>query len=427
MQIDLQKLEKSEVKLTIKLTQEEMKPFEEKAAEELQGQVKIDGFRQGHVPFDVLKEHVGDQAFLGATLDLAIGETYEKAVHEKELRPVAYPKINITSHEPLEYEAVVPLVPEVKFKKDPSKITLKRQKPQVEDKEVHTVIENFLDRSKKWTDVTRAAQKDDRVEIDFDGFDEAGVPLDGTSSKNHPVVLGSNSLIPGFEDEVVGMNMGEEKDFWITFPKDYHSAAFKNKKVKFHIKLDRIEEGSKQTATDDWAKEVSGDKEKTLVTIKEDIKTELSKQKGLQEDARLEEEFLKALIEHVEAEVPDSLIEREIEFMVKRLKEDMERQKRSWEEYEKELTEQGKDLHKELHKPAAEQVLIRLGLEKLMEMEKPEISEEDIQEEIDRMLGQYPPEFQAMLKERYAPGTEGHETVKGSARFKKLIRSHTED
>ncbi len=428
MQIDVQKLEKSEVKLVIKLSAEEMKAYEEKAAEELQGQVKIDGFRAGHVPLDVLKEHVGDQGFLGATMDIAIGDAYEKAVHEKELRPVSYPKINITSHEPLlEFEAVVALLPEVKFKKDPTKLTVKRKKAVVEDKEVHEVIENFMERSKKWTDVTRAAQKGDRVEIDFDGFDEGGAPLDGTASKNHPVVLGSNSLIPGFEDEVVGMSIADEKDFWITFPKDYHSKVFQSKKVRFHIKLNRVEEGQKQEANDDWAKEVSGDKEKNLVSMKEDIKVELTKQKGHQEESRLEEEFLKVLMEHVEAEVPDALVEREIEFMVKRLKEDMEKQKRNWEEYEKELKEQGKDLHKELHKPAAEQVLIRLGLEKLMEMEKPEVSEEDIQEEISRLLGNYPPEFQAMLKERYAEGTEGRETVKGAARFKKLIRGHTED
>lgn len=427
MNIDLQKLEKSEVKLIIKLSEEEMKEYEQKAAVELQGQVKIDGFRAGHIPYDVLKEHVGEQGFLGATMDIAIGDAYEKAVHEKELRPVAYPKINIISHEPLEFEAIVALLPEVKFKKEPSKLTVKRKKVEVEDKDVHDVIENFMERSKKWTDVTRPAQKGDRVELDFDGFDEAGVPLDGTASKNHPVVLGSNSLIPGFEDEVVGMNSGEEKDFWITFPKDYHSKVFQSKKVKFHVKLNRVEEGAKQEATDEWAKEISGDKEKNLVSMKEDIKVELAKQKAHQEDARLEEEFLKILIDHVEAEVPEALVEREIEFMVKRLKEDLERQKRSWEDYEKEMVEQGKDLHKELHKPAAEQVLIRLGLEKLMEMEKPEVTEEEIQEEIDHILGNYPPEFQTMLRERYVEGTEGHESVKGAARFKKLVRTHVED
>lgn len=427
MQIDLQKLEKAEVKLTVKLTAEEMQEYEKKAVEELQDKVNVPGFRKGHVPLDVLKEHVGDQAFLGASLDIAISAAYEKAVREKDLKPVDYPKVNILAHSPLEFEAIVPLLPEVKFKKEPTAIKVKRQKVSVDEKEVHEVIENFLERSKKWTPVTRAAQKEDRVEIDFDGFDEEGVPLDGTSSKNHPVVLGSNSLIPGFEDEVVGMNVGDSKDFWITFPKDYHSKAFQNKKVKFSIKLNQVEEGKKAVADEDWAKEVSGDKDKTLAAMKEDIKNELAKQKEYQEEARLEEEFLKVLMDHVEAEVPESLIEREIEFMESRLKKDLERQKKSWEDYENELKEQGKDLHKELHKPAAEQVLIRLGLEKLMEMEKPEISEADIQVEVDRLLGQYPDEFKAMLRERYAEGTEGRETVKGAARFKKVLRAHTED
>lgn len=427
MNIDLQKLEKSEVKLTVKLTEEEMKAYEEKAAEELQQQVNLPGFRKGHIPFDVLKEHVGEQGLLGATMDVAISDTYEKAVREKGVRPIAYPKVNVLGHSPLEYEATVAVVPELKFKKEAQKITVKRQKVEVEEKDVHEVIENFLDRSKKWTDVTRAAKKDDRVEIDFDGFDEGGAPLDGTASKNHPVVLGSNSLIPGFEDEVVGMNIGDEKDFWITFPKDYHSKMFQDKKVRFHIKLNRVEEGSKQEMSEDWAKEVSGDPEKTLATMKEEIKTELHKQKEHREEARLEEEFLKSLLDHVEAEVPEDLIHREIEFMMGRLKEDMERQKRSWEDYENELKEKGKDLHEELHKPATDQVLIRLALEKLFEMEKPEADEADIQAEVDRLLGQYPGELRGMLEERYAEGSEGREGLKGAARLKKLIRAHTED
>lgn len=426
MNIELQTLPKSEIKVTVSFTPEELKSYEQKAAEALQEHVNVSGFRKGHVPFDVLKEHVGEQAFLGQTLDMALSESYEQAVKEKELRPVAYPKIQILSSDPFKYEATVAVLPELKFKKDPSTLRVKREQPVVEPKDVEEVIANFLDRSKAWKDVERAAQMGDRVEIDFDGFDEAGVALDGTSSKNHPVVLGSGSLIPGFEEEIVGMKKDEAKDFWITFPKDYHSDAFKGKKVQFKIKLNRIEEGAAQTPSDEWAKEVSGEPEKTFDALKEDVKEELKKQKGFQEDQRLEELFLKKILEHAEAEIPEALIEKEIDFMIDRLKEDLKRQKKDWAEYEKELAAEKKDLRSELKKPALEQVLLRLGLEKLMELENPQAEESDIADELERILGRYPAEFRAMLQDRYLPGTEGHDSLQRAARFKKLLRTHTD-
>lgn len=427
MNIDFQKLPKSEAKLTIELTEAEMEKYEQAATAELQEHVTVPGFRKGHVPAEVLKDHVGEQAFMAQVLDSAIGASYEEAVHSKDLHPVAYPKISIVSDKPLKYEAVVALRPEVSFKKDPKNLTLKREKVEVNEKEVKEVIENFLERFKSWKDVTRAAKKGDRVELDFDGFDEDGIALEGTSSKNHPVVLGSNSLIPGFETEVEGMEIGQEKDFWITFPKDYHKDSFKNKKVKFHIKLNRIEESEDRVADDAWAQEVSGEPTKTLATMKSDIEKELVAQKEIQEDGRLENEFLKQLAEHVEAEVPDALVEREIDMMVERVKEDVEKRKENWDEYQETLKKEGKDLREELRKTAAEQVLIRLGLEKLFELENPEISEADVEQEVERLLGRYPEQFKEMLRPRYAEGTEEREYMKQTVRFKKLVKGHVKN
>ena len=427
MNIEIQKLEKSEVKLTIELTLEEMKKHEEKATEELQDHVNVPGFRKGHVPFEVLKDHVGEQAFMAQVLDTAIGVSYEEAVRGKDLHPVAYPKIQILTDKPLKYEAIIAVRPEVNFKKDPKNLTVKKEKVVVDEKEVKQVIENFLERFKSWKDVTRAAKKGDRVEIDFDGFDEEGIALEGTSSKNHPVILGSNSLIPGFETEVEGMEVGQEKDFWITFPKDYHKESFQNKKVKFHIKLNRVEESEDRVADDAWAKEVSGDQTKDLEGMKKDIHQELIQQKEIQEEGRLENEFLKQLAEHVEAEVPEALVEREIDLMIERIKEDVEKKKGNWEEYQEELKKEKKDLREELRKTAAEQVVVRLGLEKLFELENPEVTEEEVEAEVEKILGRYPEQFKEMLRARYAPGTEEREYMKQSARFKKLVKGHTQN
>lgn len=425
MQVSAEKHEKSQIKLIVELTAEEMLPYRTKAVAELQDKVKVDGFRAGKIPEDVLIEHIGEQAFMGQVLDIALSESYEKALHQEKIRPVAFPKVQILAHEPLKYEAIIPVLPEVKFKKEADKVTVTRKKPEVKDEEIEDVLKNFVKRTVEWKDVEREAKMGDRVEIDFDGQDMEGVPLEGTSSKNHPVVLGEGSLIPGFEDQIASMKKGEEKDFEIVFPKDYHSKAFQNKKVKFHIKLNRIEEGKADEINDAFAQKVSGDEKKTLPTLKDEIRSELAKQKDYEEDIRLENEFLKELLAVVEAEVPDALIEKETDFLIERLKDDLKRRKQSWEDYEKQMAEEGKDIRKELAKPALEQVLIRLGLERLFELENPEVTEEDIEAEIEQLLGRYPEEFRMMLKGRYAEGTQEREMVRSGVRLRKVVKAHT--
>ena len=425
METLIQKLEKSEVKLTVTLTEEEMKKFRTKAVLDLQDKVKVPGFRAGKIPEDVLMGEFGEQAFLSVVLEFAVSESYEEAVRKEGLRPVGYPKMNIVQQDPLKYEATLPTVPEVKFKKDIQSVKVSRQKPEVKDEEIQNVLNDFVKRTVEWKDVVREAKLGDRVEIDFEGKDAGGVPLDGTSSKNHPIVLGSQSFIPGFEEEIVDMKMGDEKDFEITFPKDYHSAAFKNKKVKFHVKLNRIEEGQESKLDDAFAQKVSKDEKKTLADLKGEISVELGHQKEHEEDTRLEGEFLKELLEIVEAEVPEVLVEREIDFLIERIKADLEKRKQKWEDYEEEMKEKGKNIREELKKPALEQVLIRLGLERLFELENPEITEQDIEEAIEHLVGHYPPEFQVMLKGRYAEGSQEREGVKSGVRLKKVVKAHT--
>lgn len=402
-----------------------MKKFRTKAVLDLQDKVKVPGFRAGKIPEDLLMGEIGEQAFLSVVLEFAVSESYEEAIQKENLRPVGYPKLNIMQQDPLKYEATVPTVPEVKFKKDLEKVKVSRKKPEVKDEEIQNVLNDFVKRTIEWKDVVREAKMGDRVEIDFNGQDTEGVPLDGTSSKNHPMVLGSKTFIPGFEEEIVGMKMSDEKDFEITFPKDYHSAAFKNKKVKFHVKLNRLEEGSESELNDAFAQKVSKDEKKTLADLKGEIHMELSHQKEHEEDTRLEGEFLKELLEIVEAEVPEVLVEREIDFLVERIKGDLKKRKQSWEDYEIEMKGKGKDIRGELRKPALEQVLIRLGLERLFELENPEITEQDIEEEIEHLVGHYPPEFQLRFKERYAEGTPDRESVKSGVRLKKVVKAHT--
>jgi trigger factor len=426
MKIQFEKLPKSEVKLTIKLSPQKLAVYKKKAIKELQDRVKVDGFRAGHIPADVLKQKIGEQAFMSHLMDIAISDSYEEAVKEQKVRPVAYPKINITSQDPVEYEAIVPIVPEVKWKKPLSKITVKYKKQKVEKKEIEEVLNNLKMRSTNWADVEREAKMKDRVEIDFDGFDLEGKALDGTSSKNHPLILGSNSLIPGFEEKIVGMKKDEEKTFEISFPKDYHADDFKSKKVKFTVKLNRIEEPSEPKLDDAFALEITGGNKKNMKELEEEILEELTKQKDVQEESRLEQEFLKELAKNVDADIPEALKEREKDLMIARMQEDLEKQKKSWDAYLEETKKEGKDVRKELEKPALEQVHLRLAVEKINEEEKVEVAEHEVEGELDRMFSHYPPAYGDMMRAKYEKGSQAWDMLKAQVRLRKHVSNHTE-
>jgi trigger factor len=426
MKVQVEKLEKSEVKLTIEVSEEKINSYREKAVKELQGQVKVPGFREGEIPADVLEKHMGEQAFMGHVLDFAISQTYEEAIKQEKLKPIAYPKIQILEQKPLKYEAIIPTLPEVKWKKDVSKLKVKRQKPKVEEAEIKEVLENLKKRSMKWNEADRPAKKGDRVEIDFDGFDEGGAALDGTSSKNHPLVLGEGGMIPGFEDAIEGMKKDEEKEFKVTFPEEYQAKHFQGKEVKFKVKLHKIEESEEVEINDDFVKEITGGNRKNIAELKEEIEEEVGKQKETQETGRLENEFLKSLADYVDIEVPDSLIDRETDLIIEKMKQDLSQRGVKWEDYEKEMKEQGKEMRKELAKTAEQQVLIRLGLETLYENEKTEVSDKEIDAEIEVMMGHYPPEFKTMMAERYKDGSQEKEQLRNMLMLRKLVAAHTE-
>lgn len=425
MDIHVEKLKNSEAKITVSLTAEEMEPYKVQAAKELQSQVKVSGFREGHIPMEVLVKHVGHDAFMGQVLDFAIGDSYEKAIHDNGLQPVDYPKLSVVTHEPLKYEATVALLPEVEWTKDLDKLEVKKKEQKVEDSEVDEVLENLQARSTQWGDVEREAKMGDRVEIDFDGFDDGGAPLDGTSSKNHPVVLGSNSLIPGFEEEVVGMKKDEEKEFDIVFPKDYHSKKFQSKTVKFKVKLNRVEEPTKPELNDAFASEITGGHRKTLKELKEEIVEELTKQKDRQEELQLETDFLKELPKYAKADISQSLIDRETDFMIERMKEDLTRKGKTWEDYEKEMAESKKDIRKELEPTAKEQTLIRLALEAAYKKQNIVVDHDEVHAEIEEMILKYPPQFAEMARQRYEGHGEECRKVENQLRLRKLVKMHT--
>jgi len=388
MKIKVEKLPKSQVKISISVPLSNLGKYEDQVVANLSSQTKISGFREGKAPKDVLIQHVGEDVFRAHVLDAAIPGLYMQAVDQEKIDVVSRPEIKITKDDPFEFEATVAILPEVKLK-DYSKVKVKMNKVSVSDKEVDEMLKAQQMKMAAWDEVKTAAKKDDKVEIDFDGFDKDGKPLPGTQSKNHPVVIGSNSLIPGFEDNIIGMKPGDEKEFDITFPKDYHSKDFKGKKVKFKIKLHKTFKSTPMPLDDNFAKH-AGMKDMPVKDLKVSVKDMIQKEKERGEKVAAENEVIEALLKLSDLDIPAQMIEDEIDFFMDQTRADVEKNGIKFEDYVKSMESQGKNLREEFRERAEKQIRIRFVVGHINDKEKLEVTDKEIEKEIEHLVSGYP-------------------------------------
>ncbi|MGL5831082.1 MAG: trigger factor [Candidatus Altimarinota bacterium] len=376
MKITVDKPKNSEVKMTVELTELEMETYYQKALQKLSTQVNIKGFRPGKVPLNIVEQQLEKDYILAQAIDLAIAPTYVEAVKEQKLEPIARPKVTVTSQTPLTYEAVIPLYPEVKL--DGYKnISVKKQKVEVDAKAVEEEIQRFQKAHSKFQEVDRPAKLTDKVEIDFDGFDEGGAPLEGTTSKNHPIVLGDQTFIPGFEEQVVGMTKDQTKEFDITFPKDYFHKPFQSKKVKFKVTVKKIDEAQLPEINAEFAKILTG-KEMSEAELRQEIEKNLQKAKESEEQTRLETEVLEEILKKTKVEIPEALIEEEIHFIIEEQKKNIENRGMSFDAYLEAVQKTHDDLHKDHEPEAKKRLTLRFGVQEIFKLEKIEVSEEEL-------------------------------------------------
>ena len=258
MNIDyqLKDLSKTEKELTATIPEEYIEKAKKQTLEQLRKEANIKGFRPGKAPDDMLEKHYGAEFIEMRSLDYALQLTYSEIINKEDVRACARPEVKIDEKDMKKFVAKIPVLPEVKI--DYKSITVKADSTDLDPKELETIKNDLLRYGRTYKDVERAAKLEDRAELEFEGFDEDGTAVPNTKSSNHPVILGEGSLIPGFEENVVGMKVGEEKDFEITFPADYHEKSFQNRKMKFHIKLQRLEEGADPELNKDLIKRLTG-------------------------------------------------------------------------------------------------------------------------------------------------------------------------
>lgn len=390
MQVNVEHPESTITKLSITTDLPVLAEAKERVLKRLARTVKIAGFREGKAPLNLVEKQLDQSALQTEFLEEVINRLYVDAITQEKIRPVNRPDIVIKKFVPfttLELEATVETVGEIELP-DYKKIKLAKTPVKVTEKDVDEVIATLRTRIAEKQDVTRAAKNGDQVTIDFAGRDaKTDEPISGADGKDYPLVLGSNSFIPGFEDNLVGAKAGDEKEFTLTFPKDYGVAALQNRQVTFKVTVSNVQEVVEPKLDDDFAAKVG--RFKTLKELRDDIKKQVGFDRQQQADRDYESELLTKIADKAEVAVPPVLVEDELDRIEQNERQNLMYRGQTWEEHLKEEGVTEKE-HRERNREGAEQrVKAGLILSEIADKEALDVTDQELSVRLQLLKGQY--------------------------------------
>ena len=381
MNITTEQLPKSEIKLTIKTTPEQFDRCEELIIRKNLAHMSVPGFRKGKIPIDIAKKNLDPNRLLLETMEQLVQLSYAEAINEKKLVPFARPSIKITKYEkPIEFEATVALKPEIKFK-DHSKLSVKKDKVNVTDKDVMTAIETYQKQVGGYEKTDKALKKGDKTEVTLEVSDKQGVTNEKLSTKNHLVSLGDNLLIPEVESEVMGMKEGEVKEVKIKFPKDHKKTEFQGKEFNFKITVKNNQALKDVKLDKELIKKLTGE-DMTIEAFKGKVKESLVNDRSNQSEEKAKVALFDKLVELADGDVSDLLVESELEGILHNLGQELEKMGLTIEKYleSQKLTEE--QLRDNYKKEALKRIQLRLVIEHIVKTEKLEVEPKDIESKL---------------------------------------------
>lgn len=389
MSVQVENLEKNMAKLTIEVAAEEVEKALQAAYMKEKGKISLPGFRKGKVPRNMIEKMYGPAVFYEEAANVLIQDNYPGAVEESGADIVSRPVIEVVqieSGKPFIFTAEVAVRPEVKLGKYLG-VQVTKIDTSVSDAEVEEALEKERTKNARTVTVTdRAAAEGDTVVIDYEGFAD-GVAFEGGKGENHPLELGSHSFIPGFEEQLVGKNAEDEVDVNVTFPEQYHAAELAGKPAVFKVKIHEIKTKELPELNDEFAAEVS--EFETLAEYKEDLKKQLETSKENDAKRTKEDEAIQKIIDKSTMEIPEAMIETQCENMVNEFAQRIAQSGLSMEQY-MQFSGLTLDKLKEQVRPEAEtRIKSSLVLEQIAKEENIEVSDEEINAEVEKMAAQY--------------------------------------
>ncbi len=394
MDVQVKQLPQSKVEITVKLVWDEWKGEIDHATEEVSKRVKIEGFRQGKAPRHLVEQKAGKGAIIAEAADHALRSSYARVLREQKIDAIGRPKAELVSHEEngaLEYvveTAVVPTVEMVGWEKAVKKVNkdFADKKAIVEESAIDAELKKIAESRAKFVTVNREAQSGDAVEIDF-AVSQDNVPIENGTSKQHHIVLGSGSFIPGFEEALLGMKSGEEKSFELSFPEKYHVKHLAGKPAHFDVKMRVVQERDIPVIDDAFATSLG--KFENLEAFRANISDGMLKEAEhkLHEDRH--GKLIEAITESAKADVPDILLDEEIGKMIAEFEVQLGSMGADFDSFLSQTGKNREEIEKEWRPQAYKRVLSSLALEAIAKEREIEPSAEEIETEMNRVLQYY--------------------------------------
>ena len=417
------KIEKNKYEIKISVDGETWEKYVEAAYEKNKNKFNIEGFRKGKAPRRVIEKNYGESVFYDDALDALFVDEYHNALdNEKDIEPIAQPEIKLDKFDETGVclTATVDVVPEVVLGEYKG-LEVKKAVGEVEDQQIEKELNQARERQARFVEVEREAKNGDFVVIDFSGSVD-GVKFDGGTAEDYRLELGSHTFIEGFEDQLVGMKVGETKDVNVTFPEEYHAENLKGKPAVFECKLKKVEEKQLPELNDEFASNVSDFE--TLDEYKADIRKHLEENLKMRLERENENNLIEAVVKGSTVEVPEVLVERQLDMFMQDFSYRLAYQGIKFEDYLKYANVTEKELRDERREQATETAKTRLVLEALVKKEGLEVSAE----ELDAKLLESATKYKKSLEDyKKSMGEKNIAYVENDILMKKLLKLLTEN
>ena len=401
----------------VKIEGEEWNKALDQAFAKKQKEVKVDGFRPGKVPRDIFEKHFGKESLFIEAANLLLQVAYVKAMEESKLIPVVQPSVDFKNVDEngIEFEFKIITKPSVKVKKYKG-LNIKPEKVEVTDEEVNHELGHLLERyTELVTKEDGTVENGDVAVIDFEGFKD-GVAFDGGKGENYSLEIGSHTFIPGFEEQVAGMKVGEEKDIELTFPEDYGAKDLAGAPVVFKVKVNEVKEKKTRELDEDFFEDLGMEGIDSEDKLKAEIKESIKAQKEMDAENKYVDSLLEGVSKNVEVDIPEEMVNEEVDRLMGRFAEQMKMQGISLDLYYQFTGSNEEQLRSQMEKEAFNNVLYRLMIEEIQQIEKIVVSDEDAEKEAEELAKKY-----QMDKEDFLNQFGGLEMVKYDLAVRKVI------
>jgi trigger factor len=389
MKVEKKDLGKSQFELVVELDVAELKPYIELGAKKVAQEVKIDGFRPGNVPIEILRQKIGDMTILEEAAHIAIHKTLDQVIKDNiEKQIIGQPQINITKlapDNPLEYKVVVAVLPEVKLG-EYKDLKIKKKSAAVDDKEIDKILDDLREMRVKEVLADRVAAEGDKVLADIEMFLDK-VPVEGGQGKDAAIIIGKDYIVPGFDKKIIGAKKDDVREFELPYPANFHLKNLAGKMVEFRVKIKEVYERQMPELNDDFATAFGL---KKFDELKDNVKKSVVDQKKHEAEQATEKEVLEKIVEKTRfGDIPEMLIEHEAHNMLHELEHTITEQGGKFEDYLASIKKSHDQLMLDLLPDAVKRVKVSLLIREIADKEKIRATDEEINEHLKEMKKHY--------------------------------------